>query len=155
WQGDTSFCRSGYDLEYDPYLPTFWAARVPNQVLTEEDYRTVIDTSLPRAVRIAAFNHRPSWLRAISVDQPPLAKIPEVMMKMIAHFGSLGVVEPRPGVKDDPDFPEVIYVESLAASRLKDAAVRLSRLLAAPPEPLSRAQIAGWASEEQYREFRS
>ena len=44
WQGDTAFCRSGYDLEYDPYVPTFWAARVPNQVLTEEDYQTVIDT---------------------------------------------------------------------------------------------------------------
>ena len=45
WQGDTAFCRSGYDPEYDPYVPTFWPARVPNQVLTEEDYGTVMDTS--------------------------------------------------------------------------------------------------------------
>ena len=40
-------------------------ARVPNQVLTEEDYKTVIDTTLARDKRIAAFNHRAPWLRAI------------------------------------------------------------------------------------------
>jgi len=152
WQGDTAFCRSGYDIEYDPYVPTFWAARVPNQVLTEEDYQTVINTSLPRAQRIAAFNHRPAWLRALL--QPP-APAPDIMMRMIAHFGAMGIVERRPGVKDDPDFPEVMFVESLAASHLKAAAMQVSRLLAAPPQPLSRAEVAGWANEEQYREFRS
>ena len=30
WQTDTSSCRSGYIPEYDPFLPTFWPARVPN-----------------------------------------------------------------------------------------------------------------------------
>ena len=38
WQTDTASCRSGYYLgygpRYDPYVPTFWPARVPNQVLT-------------------------------------------------------------------------------------------------------------------------
>ena len=41
WQADTGFCRSGYTAPgytYDPYLPTFWPARVPNQVLTEANY---------------------------------------------------------------------------------------------------------------------
>lgn len=152
WQGDTAFCRSGYDFDYDPFVPTFWPARVPNQVLTEEDYQTVINTSLPRADRLKAFNHRPPWLRGVT--HPP-APAPEVMMRMIAHFGALGVVVPRPGVKDDPDFPEVILVESLAAGALKDAATRVSRFLAEPPRPLTRAEIAGWASEEQHREFRS
>src|SRR6266540_4881195 len=37
WQCDTASCRSGYDPDYDPYLPTFWPARVPNHVLTEEN----------------------------------------------------------------------------------------------------------------------
>jgi hypothetical protein len=151
WQGDTAFCRSGYEIEYDLYVPTFWAARVPNQVLTEEDYQTVIDTSLPRTTRIAAFNHRPNWLRAI-IDPPIPA--PDVMLKMIREFGAMGIVEARPGVKNDPDFPEVMFVESLAASRLRTAAMHASRLLAAPPRPLTRAEQAGWASEEQYHEFR-
>jgi hypothetical protein len=152
WQGDTAFCRSGYDLEYDPYVPTFWAARVPNQVVTEEDYRTVIDTSLPRETRIAAFHHRPSWLRAII--QPPVPA-PDVMMKMIAQFGALGIVEPRPGVINDPDFPEVTFFESLGASRLRAAAMQISSFLAAPPRPLTRFEVAGWVNEDQYEEFRS
>ena len=76
-------------------------------------------------------------------------------MRMIKEFGSLGIVEPRPGIKNDPDFPEVIFVESLAASRLKTTAMRVSRMLAAPARPLSRAEQAGWASEEQLAEFRN
>jgi hypothetical protein len=149
WQGDTAFCRSGYDPQFDPYLPTFWAARVPNQVLSEEDYQKVIDTSLPRETRIAAFNHRSPWLRA--VDRPVIA---DVMMRMIAEFGALGIVEARPGVLGDPDFPETIFVESLGASHLKEIAVRISRLRAAPVRPLTRIERAGWTSEEQFHEFR-
>jgi hypothetical protein len=150
WQGDTAFCRSGYNPEYDPYVPTFWAARVPNQVLTEEDYETVMDTQRTRAERLAAYNHRPSWLRAI--DDGAVA---DVMMRMIAEFGALGIVEPRPGPKDDPDFPETIYVETLGASHLKATAMQVSRMLAAPPRPLTRIERAGWSSEEQFRAFRS
>jgi hypothetical protein len=152
WQGDTVFCRSGYDIEYDPYVPTFWPARVPNQVLTEEDYQTVINTSLPRSIRIAAFNHRPSWLRAITQSA---VSAPDAMMRMIAQFGALGVIETRPGVKNDPDFPETIFVESLGASQLKTMAMEVSRLLAAPQRLLSRAEVAGWANEDQYQEFRN
>jgi hypothetical protein len=152
WQGDTAFCRSGYDIDYDPYVPTFWPARVPNQVLTEEDYQIAIDEGLPRAQRIAAFNHRPSWLRAVT--RPP-APVAEVMLRMIAQFGALGIVEARPGMKNDPDFPGVMFVETLGASRLRATAMQVSRALAAPPQPLTRAEVAGWADEEQYRQFRS
>jgi len=152
WQGDTAFCRSGYEVDYDPYVPTFWAARVPNQVLTEEDYRTVTNTALPRETRIAAFNNRPSWLRAIL--QPPVPA-PEVMVRMIKQFGALGIVEPRPGVRNDPDFPELMFVETLGASRLKAAAMQISRFLAAPARPLTRVERAGWANEAQYEEFRN
>ena len=149
WQGDTAFCRSGYAPEYDPYLPTFWPARVPNQVLTEEDYQKVMDTLLPREERIVAFNNRPGWLRALT------GSVAEQMKQMVAHFGALGIVEARPGIKGDPDFPEVIYVESLTGSRLKTAALKVARLLAAPPEALTRTQRAGWESQEQLEEFRS
>ena len=149
WQGDTAFCRSGYNPQYDPYLPTFWAARVPNQVMTEEDYQTVVDDTLPRETRIAAYNHRAPWLRAI--DGPVIA---DVMMKMIAHFGAMGIVEARPGVNNDPDFPEVMFVESLGASHLKAQAMQASAFLAAPARPLTRIERAGWSSEEQFQEFR-
>jgi hypothetical protein len=149
WQGDTAFCRSGYDPQFDPYVPTFWAARVPNQVLTEEDYEKVIDTSLPRATRIAAFNNREKWLRA--VDGPVIA---DVMMRMIAEFGALGIVAARPGVKNDPDFPETIFVETLEASHLKATAMAIARAQAELPRPLTRIERAGWINEEHLREFR-
>ncbi|MCF1460591.1 hypothetical protein FS827_04570 [Agrobacterium vitis] len=150
WQGDTAFCRSGYDPEFDPYLPTFWAARVPNQVLSEEDYNKVIDETLPRAERIAAYSRRVNWLRAIMNHDTA-----QVMMDMIAEFGQLGIVEARPGVKGDPDFPEYIYVETLAVSKLKHAADHAVRLLAEAPQPLTKLEKAGWASREQLEAFRA
>ena len=48
---------------YDPYVPTFWAARVPNQVLTQADYEIVMDSSRPVDEREAAFDRRAAWLR--------------------------------------------------------------------------------------------
>src|SRR5579864_695378 len=149
WQGDTAFCRSGYDPDYDPYLPTFWPARVPNQVLTQEDYEKVINTSLPREERIVAFNNRANWLRALK------GGIAEEMKQMVAHFGAMGIVEARQGLKNDPDFPETIYVETLAGSHLRAQALQATRLLREQPTPPTRIQRAGWESREQLEAFRS
>ncbi len=59
WQTDSASCRggyyAGYGPKYDPYVPTFWPARVPNHVLTEDDYQRVVDSSLPLEVRRKAF----------------------------------------------------------------------------------------------------
>ena len=116
WQGDTAYCRSGYDPGFDSYLPTFWPARVPNTVLTKDDYDIVIDETRPRDERIAAYRRRASWYRFIDV---PGTTIPERMERMIAHFGAQGIIEALPGVKDDPVFPETLYVENLPASQKK------------------------------------
>jgi hypothetical protein len=149
WQGDTAFCRSGYELDYDPYVPTFWPARVPNQVLTEQDYETVMNTDLPRETRIAAYKQREQWTRTLT------GSVVESMLEMVKHFGAMGIVESRPGFKDDPDFPETIYVESLTGSHLKEAAMRAAAILRAPERPRTNLDRAGWASREQWEEFRS
>lgn len=148
WQGDTAFCRSGYDPAYDPYLPTFWPARVPNQVLTEDAYAVVMNTELPHEDRVAAYNSRAEWTRALPTD--PV----EAMMDMVAHFAEMGIVEPRPGFKDDPDFPEVIYVETLAATQVKALAAKAARLAAAPAPAETRVQRAGWQSEGHLQAWR-
>jgi hypothetical protein len=106
WQCDTASCRSGYDKTYDPYVPTFWPARVPNQVLARPDYEIVMDAERPLAERQAAFARRADWdapldLRASYVTQ---------INNMIAHFDHLGVVESRPGPADGK-FPSVVEVE--------------------------------------------
>ncbi|PMR68283.1 LodA/GoxA family CTQ-dependent oxidase [Halomonas heilongjiangensis] len=105
WQTDTASCRSGYDTEYDPYLPTFWPARVPNQVLSEENYGKVMDPSLPREERLAAYHQRSDWDRTLGVGHL------NQLANMVAHFDRMGIVEVRPGPSGDPDFPPLMQVE--------------------------------------------
>ncbi|MGA5821283.1 LodA/GoxA family CTQ-dependent oxidase [Kitasatospora sp. NPDC094028] len=113
WQTDTASCRSGYEYSaslglgpYDPYLPTFWPARVPNHVLAEEDFAVVVDTSKPIADRLAAFQNRRTWLRWLPRDYAA------AINAMVRDFGKLGVVERRQGPTDDPRLPAELLVES-------------------------------------------
>lgn len=105
WQTDTASCRSGYEPQYDPYLPTFWPARVPNQVLSDENYRKVMNRKLSREQRLAAFNDRSDWDRTLGVGYE------QQLQTMVDHFDRQGIVEVRPGIPGDPDFPAVMQVE--------------------------------------------
>lgn len=111
WQTDTASCRSGYDHQYDPFLPTFWPARVPNQVLSAKNYAKVMDTSLPRTERIEAFNQRADWNRTLGLPAKQLEN-------MISRFPEMGIVEVRPGVENDPDFPPLMQVEDRGGAEL-------------------------------------
>jgi hypothetical protein len=106
WQADTASCRSGYEPQIDPYLPTFWAARVPNHVFTQESYQIVLDRSLPLAVRQQAFNTRAPFFR--DIDQPTTE---QTLASMVESWFRLGLVEERPG-PGDKAFPKVMRVES-------------------------------------------
>jgi hypothetical protein len=105
WQTDAGSCRSGYDPEYDPYLPTFWPVHVPNHVLDEEAYRTVMDGSRPKAERLQALDRRSvwtRWLKGEGLDQ---------LSAMIGQFGRLGILERREG-PTDAGYPPELFVES-------------------------------------------
>lgn len=106
WQTDTASCRSGYDKTYDPYVPSFWPARVPNQVLTKENYDVVIDEKRPLGERLAAFANRAAW-----IDPLGSTSYTQQINNMIAHFDHLGVVEVRDGPSDRAHFPAFIEVE--------------------------------------------
>lgn len=106
WQGDTAFCRSGYQTDYDPFVPTFWPARVPNQVLSEDDYKIVIDPNQSKERRIAAFNQRSNWNDPLG----PTASTAQQMEAMVQLFGSMGLLEVMPGVQGDPEFPDKMMV---------------------------------------------
>lgn len=113
WQTDTASCRAGYEPEYDPYLPTFWPAGVPNHVLSEKDYANVMDQSLPLHERISAFDRRSTWFRVLKggeIDQ---------INQMIVDFSKLGVVEERPGPQDH-EFPPRMLVESTPSTLSTD-----------------------------------
>ncbi len=107
WQTDTASCRSGYDTRYDSFVPTFWPARVPNDVLTEDDYAILMDKARSREDRLAAFRRRRRWLRDLDMKASALHQI----NKMVRVFGSLGVVERRPGPGEE-GFPETVFVET-------------------------------------------
>lgn len=106
WQADTAFCRAGYDTAYDPFAPTFWPARVPNHVLTASDYEVVVNESQPLARRIEAFGNRTSW------NKPLHGSTAAQMEQMVSHFGSMGLLEVRPGVTGNPVFPAIMMVAS-------------------------------------------
>jgi len=107
WQTDTSSCRSGYTPEYDPYIPTFWPATVPNNVLSVRDYEIVMDETLPRKERLRAYNRRVTWFRVLGKYYL------EQIDNMTRQFGDLGMITIRPGFENDPDFPAEMYVESV------------------------------------------
>jgi len=152
WQADTGFCRSGYDTEYDPFVPTFWPARVPNQVLTEPNYKIVIDLHEPRDRRLAAFTARMVW------GEPLKGSTAGQMEQMVRIFGDMGLVEVRDGVANDPEFPAMMMVASFGPGvrpPAPPAVAAAAAQLAAPAEHPGRAlrglalREAGWESEEQ------
>ncbi len=149
WQTDTASCRAGYDRKYDPWLPTFWPARVPNHVLTEKEYEIVMDQTRPREERLAAFNKRASWYRILGEGY--LTQV----AKMIELYGDLGVVEYRPGIEHDPDFPQQMYVESTPGSPSAEAAVRIQAVSAAASVhdiPYERGRFVGQVEKVRKKE---
>jgi len=151
WQADTAYCRSGYDTDYDPFVPTFWPARVPNEVLNDAAYAIAIDASKTPEERLAAFSQRTSWV------EPLHGTTAEQMKQMIAIFGSMGLLEVRKGVTDLPDLPPVMMVASygpqIPPPPEAQPVPELVAAEAAPEEQLRRRAVAqsGWASEEERR----
>ena len=112
WQTDTVSCRSGYERlaglgpHYSPYLPTFWPARVPNDVLTAADFAVVNDPDLPYEERRRAFEERANWLRHMTNERPTKYE------RMVAGWHRLGIIEGRDYTVGDQAFPDRVYVES-------------------------------------------
>lgn len=116
WQADTSSCLSAYSIWGGQYLPTFWPARVPNDVLTEEDWQRIANARLSPAERLQALDpaNRAKWLRGIVY--------PEGGDLTHAHDGRqafiddgwwhVGIVVRRDGPKQPPLFPPDIWVET-------------------------------------------
>jgi len=151
WQGDTAFCRSGYEPQFNPYLPTFWPARVPNHVLTETDYETVTsrDKTISRDQRIAAFKNRKSWFRSLTGEAP------DQMMQMVKGFSTMGVIAVKEGVANDPELPAVMFVESLPeGDNASGGPKTLSGTAPGEGTPEDKVQKAGWKDSGELETFR-
>jgi hypothetical protein len=79
---------------------------------------------------------------------------------MVGTFGRMGIVVAREGVADDSTIPDEIFVESLPPSMTPPTAPPIAPLTesanAGDERSLREHAIrrAGWASIEQYEEFR-
>lgn len=111
WHADGASCRSGYQRHISRVLPAFWPARIPTQVLSEDDYKIVMDTSRPLAERKRAFRRRRDWERFIArPTRPPTLAL------MVREWFRQGMVVTRPGPTDG-QFPSVMKVESYVGYR--------------------------------------
>ena len=95
WQTDTVSCRNGYNREVSIYLPTFWPARAPNEVLTEGEYAILMDGSASDQLKELAFSLRSRWLRHILRTDKTAT-----LERMVANWPKLGIVTERPGPND-------------------------------------------------------
>lgn len=110
WQTDEASCLSGYNPSTYLPLPSFWAARVPNQVLSEDGYERIKDKNVNIAQRLKHFDYRQDWLRDLGTQY--LSKID----KMVHRWHELGIVAKHEDpILDDENtgfLPKVAWVES-------------------------------------------
>jgi hypothetical protein len=117
WQADTSSCLSGYITYVDDYLPTFWPARVPNDVLSSEQYAVVMDPLAPIGEKEheLGFHRRVKWLRGIRYPMKPETP-PKIwpsqpaINKFLDEWWKVGIIEVKPG--PGAPLPSELWVET-------------------------------------------
>jgi L-Lysine epsilon oxidase N-terminal/L-lysine epsilon oxidase C-terminal domain len=92
WQTDEASCNSSADYAPSTFLsmPTYWGARVPDQVLSSESWLRATDASAGPNQRLKHFAHRSDWLRDVR-DTTYFARIDN----MIRDWWTLGILETK------------------------------------------------------------
>lgn len=160
WQTDEASCLSGYNTKLYLPLPSFWAARVPNQVLSEDGFERLNDDNVNIGQRLKHFDYRQDWLRDLGTQY--LTKI----NKMTQKWHNLGIIAKheenihdssgmlpkiawvesgRPLPKLDPSFEQVEYAEKtiLEATAQDKKKEKLLRATAAKKSKLNRTASSG------------
>ncbi|HEX6184857.1 MAG TPA: LodA/GoxA family CTQ-dependent oxidase [Pyrinomonadaceae bacterium] len=136
WQTDGASCLSGYELGTYLPLPSFWAARVPNQVLSERSYKRVLDEGLPVVQRLKHLFYRLDWLRYFGPDYETRIN------DNVAKWDKLGIIAEVEGSADHAEhgLPARLWVETGLAKEFTKSdptweQVRIAeRLIRAPVE---------------------
>jgi hypothetical protein len=119
WQTDTASCLSAYRPFGGEYLPTFWPARVPNDVLSQENYQILLDPHATVEAKETAFGvtQRQQWLRGIVYSEhrtyPPVT-ITDPMPTQVftTEWWKVGIVTRKTGPTDHALFPRQLWVET-------------------------------------------
>lgn len=135
WQSDTSSCLSAYRTYSGEYLPTFWPARVPNDVLTEKDLHT-IETNPDVELKIDAFkpSSRKKWLRGFIYNEEGEIKggssITERMKgvtKFTNEWYKIGIILKKPLAISSDLFPDEVWVETGRSKDLDEDAKQMNK----------------------------
>ncbi len=120
WQTDEASCLAGYDPSTYLPLPSFWAARVPNDVLSEQAFQQATETRLSDVQRLKNLAHRQFWLRDIQGSSYQ-ARI----NNMVQEWHLLGIVTehaaPEAEGERQPGFPDRYWVETDRDRSFSDA----------------------------------
>ncbi|HAP59706.1 MAG TPA: hypothetical protein DCR93_09430, partial [Cytophagales bacterium] len=126
WQTDEASCLSGG--EYDPSiylpLPSFWAARVPNQVMSEDSFRFLKQTGKKEiniGQRLKFLDRRQDWLRDFSNTYQ--ARIND----MVHDWYQLGIIAPKEVNWDNEMLPDNMWFEHGRYFTQADQTVRQQR----------------------------
>lgn len=149
WQTDEASCLSGYDASAYLPIPSFWAARVPNEVLSWGAYERTLDPSSPPAQRLKHYGHRQFWLRDLQGSA-----YEQRINNMVAEWDKIGIVTEQPGPPDHADvgLPGRYFVETgrdPAFTRNDPSWLQVLRAEHAPPEPQSTPTGEAAAQEQK------
>lgn len=106
WQADAATCGSAFQPQLDPFLPTFWPARLPNEVLAWQTYRRIIDPDTPALEREQLFLNRAEFFRSLP------GGFLSVLNVFNDQWASFGVLSVQPGLGDESKLPGKFLVET-------------------------------------------
>lgn len=126
WQTDEASCRSGYDTALYLPTPSFWSARVPNQVMSQRSLDRLQDTQLPAGQRLKHMDYRQDWLRFFQNGYQAQINA------MISEWDKIGIVRRRKvsGSDEQLGIPKTLWVESELDQSLVENDPSFKQLLA-------------------------
>ena len=112
WQTDEASCLDGYNTSTYLPLPSFWAARVPNEVLSMESYERLGDPALPELQRTKHLDYRQIWLR--DLEKGSGSSYQGRINNMVKQWNLLGIIaeHPAPEAAEAPGWPQRYWVET-------------------------------------------
>jgi hypothetical protein len=111
WHTDEASCQSDFEYAPSTYLsmPSYWGARVPNQVLSTEAWSRAVDAVGLGVQRLKHATYREDWTRDINGRN-----YYERIASMVQEWWMLGMVLPRdtPAHLRAVGLPSTVHVES-------------------------------------------
>ena len=106
WQADAATCGNGFEPQLDPFLPTFWPARLPNEVLAWQTYQRIIDPDTPAAEREQLFRNRAGFFRSLP------SGFLSAMRVFNEDWSRFGILTAQPVPSEDSALPDSLLVET-------------------------------------------